>query len=260
MNKNKRIILSIVYALLLVTTSILGTIAYLTSEASVVNTFTVGQVNIALDETKVNEDGIPVDKEGNPVEKDPTTGKYLNAARTEENGGNAYHLIPGKNEIKDPTITIKEDSEQAYVRMVLTIQNASAVQAIVDNDVHGLNDFSDLLIGWDNTKWIYQGYKQEDYNSTNNTMTFEFRYHAPVIGGDEDIALEPLFTELRVPATLNSDEIESLYIENDEDATFKMIIVGHAIQAVGFTADEEKNLTAQDVAWLAFDEQKATNP
>ena len=249
--KKKEILLACICAVLLVVTSILGTVAYLTSEATVTNTFTVGKVNITLDETKVNEDGLPVDAFGNVVEKDETTGEYTGALKTEEGTGNDYLLIPGKNAIKDPTVTIKEKSEDSYVRMILTVQNASAVQAIIDNSKHGLDDFSSLLVGYNPTIWIYEGFEL----GTNNTISFEFRYHKICEGKNEAYRLEPLFTEVYVPATLTSEEVASLHNASDPEATFKMIVVAHAIQTFGFEADIENNKTAQDIAWEAFDYQ-----
>ncbi|MDY5347494.1 MAG: hypothetical protein SPG37_07790, partial [Eubacteriales bacterium] len=58
--KNKALLLTLC-AMLLVAASIFGTVAYLTSKTeNVVNTFTVGQVKITLDEAKVDADGKPV--------------------------------------------------------------------------------------------------------------------------------------------------------------------------------------------------------
>ena len=58
--KNKALLLTLC-AMLLVAASIFGTVAYLTSKTeNVVNTFTVGQVKITLDEAEVDADGKPV--------------------------------------------------------------------------------------------------------------------------------------------------------------------------------------------------------
>ena len=46
-------------AVILVVGTILGTVAYLQDTASVVNTFTVGNVHLKLDEAKVDEKGEP---------------------------------------------------------------------------------------------------------------------------------------------------------------------------------------------------------
>ena len=86
--KKSKVLVMTLCAVLLVATTVLGTMAYLTSEASVVNTFTVGKVEITLDEAKVNPDGTPVTP----------------AARTD--AGNVYHLIPGKTYPKDPIIHV----------------------------------------------------------------------------------------------------------------------------------------------------------
>lgn len=69
-------------AVLLVAGSIAGTMAYLTAEKTITNTFTAGKVDIALAET---------------------------------NSQASYKLIPGKNYTKDPTITVVEGSEDCYI-------------------------------------------------------------------------------------------------------------------------------------------------
>ncbi len=92
--KTKALILSLC-AILLVATSVLGTMAYLTSQDSVTNTFTVGKVNITLDETDVDSA---------PGSSGPSRDQ-----------SNAYHLIPGSTYTKDPIIHVRGDSESCYV-------------------------------------------------------------------------------------------------------------------------------------------------
>ena len=230
MKLNKKVVLSIVCAVLMVATSVLGTIAYLTSQKSITNTFTVGNVEITLDETDVDENGEPV--------IDPDT---QNPIRTEE--GNEYHLIPGERFIKDPTITVLAGSEESYVRMIMKVYNASAVDAIIANPVHGLTDYADLFDGWDETKWLYEGFEKDD---TNDIISFEFRYFEKVDGFDDeekanDIVLEPLFTELVAPGTLTNEELDTLY---GDAGDFKIDVEGHAIQTAGFNTEDE--------AWAAF--------
>ena len=57
--KRKALLLSLC-AVLLVVASVMGTMAYLTSTDTVTNTFTVGNVQIKLDEAAVNPDGTPI--------------------------------------------------------------------------------------------------------------------------------------------------------------------------------------------------------
>ena len=252
MRKRKQVLLTAVCAVLLVATSILGTIAYLTSQATVTNTFTIGNVEIKLEETDVDEDGNVLDEDGNILEKDDE-GNYIGTPnRTEE--GNEYHLIPGKTYLKDPKMTVLKGSEESYIRMILTIHNKTDVETIINN--HKLTDYSALIGGWDSEKWIYHDYTVDE---TEDTISFEFRYYTTVEGVvvddeekeiEQNVVLEPLFTELIVPGEITNEELEALY---DDD--FKMVVEGHAIQKAGFEADTENNKTAEDVAWEAFDQQ-----
>ena len=56
--KSKALLLTLC-AVLLVAASVLGTMAYLTSTAKVENTFTIGKVEITLDETDVTNPNGP---------------------------------------------------------------------------------------------------------------------------------------------------------------------------------------------------------
>lgn len=235
MKKRNKVLLTGVSAAALVTVSVLGTIAYLTSTDTVTNTFSVGKVGISLVETQVDENGVPVeDDEGNPL-------------KTTE--GNNYRIVPGMSYTKDPTMTVEAGSDDAYLRMLMTVSDHKDVQAIIDNEAHGLTDYADLLTGWNETEWLYEGFEVDE---DADTITFEFRYKETVDGfGDtadaetgelpeEAVTLSPLFTGLKIPGTLTSDEVASL-------DKFEMTLVGHAIQATGF-ADA-------DAAWVAFDGQ-----
>ena len=91
--KSKALLLALC-AVLLVAASVLGTMAYLTSQAEVTNTFTVGSVSITLDEAPVDENG------------EATTGTRV----TE----NSYKLMPGHKYDKDPTIHVAANSEDCW--------------------------------------------------------------------------------------------------------------------------------------------------
>ena len=96
MKKKTKALMLVLCAVLLVTASVLGTMAYLTSTDQVVNTFTVGKVAITLDEAKVDPDGTAV----TPAE------------RVKEN---AYHLLPGHTYTKDPTVHVQANSEDSFI-------------------------------------------------------------------------------------------------------------------------------------------------
>ncbi len=195
-------------AVLLVGTSILGTMAYLTSTDTVTNTFTVGNVNITLDEAEANADGTLV-------------------AGAERVKANEYKLMPGHTYNKDPMVTVKAGSEDAYIRMVVTVNKKAALDAI------GINTL-EVFQGYDSTKWTLASQKTGE----NDTMVYEFRYYTTVSTVDaEDTALEPLFEQIVVPGDITNEQLATL-------ANLQINIVANAIQADGFeTADD---------AWAAF--------
>ena len=122
--RNKALLL-VLCAVALVASSILGTLAYLTSRDTVTNTFTVGSVHIALDEAKVNEDGTYVTDHDNRVKE------------------NKYHLLPGHTYYKDPTVTVQEGSEDAYVRMIVRVENFASLESAIPA-AYGAEYYADL--------------------------------------------------------------------------------------------------------------------
>ncbi len=209
----KALILS-VCAVLVAAASVLGTLAYLTSQDTIVNTFTVGQVSIVLDETKVTPDGKPVE----------------GADRVE---GNEYHLLPGQTYTKDPRMTVVKGSEEAYVRMLVTVNCLKELDAIFASE--GV-DLAAVFNGYDAETWIY---KTATKDADENTITYEFRYKETVTPtADADLVLDALFDAITVPVSMTGEDLAKI-------KELTITVVGHAIQAAGF--DNE------DAAWTAFD-------
>lgn len=103
--KRKALLLSLC-AVLLVVASVMGTMAYLTAKSDeVVNTFTVGKVNITLDEA-------PVDTNGNVIDGDRRT-------------RNQYLLVPGQSYTKDPIVHVTAGSENSWIFVEVTNTLAS---------------------------------------------------------------------------------------------------------------------------------------
>lgn len=216
MKTGNKILLWCLCIVAVVVISVTGTLAYLTDRDSAVNTFTVGQVDITLDEAKVNTDGTPV----------------KGAERVQEN---EYHLIPGQTYTKDPMITVKAGSAKSYVRMMVTLNNADKLLEIFGEEFLPEN----YVEGWDSSIWecVKVGKIAED-----NTITYEFRYYQTVTAA-EDKTLEPLFTELIVPQTMTGEQLKNL----NDPGKFTITVHGHAIQAAGFENADE--------AWAAFEKQ-----
>ena len=115
--KTKALVLALC-AVLLVVTTVFVTMAFLTSEDSVQNTFTVGEVTISLDELDVDEDDLLTDNK--EYTKDGIT--------TTRDKANEYKLIPGKTYKKDPTIHVgaKRGPCYLFVKVENGLENAEA--------------------------------------------------------------------------------------------------------------------------------------
>lgn len=238
--KSKALLLTLC-AVLLVAASVLGTMAYLTSTDTVTNTFTVGKVEIKLDEAKVTADGIPVE----------------GAARVTEN---SYKLMPGNTYTKDPTVTVKAGSEASYVRMKVTFNNAKKIIALCTDP-----EFADEVTGAENAfplirmvnfveanaaKWdgiipdnmVETGEMLADakyfaYDKTADTLTYIFYYRETVTAPTADVVLPVLFDSIKVPEWVTGEQLAELN-------NFQITVIAEAIQAGSF-ADA-------DDAWSHF--------
>ena len=93
MKTARKAILLVLCVICLVVASVMGTLAYLTDTETVENTFTVGNIVITLNEEDVD---------GSSANKD-------------RDQANEYHLLPGKDYKKDPTIHVDASSEECYL-------------------------------------------------------------------------------------------------------------------------------------------------
>lgn len=106
MKKMKKVLLLVLCAALLVGATIAGTVAYLTSQAEVKNTFTVGHVAITMDEFDYDD----------------------STANADRDIANEYKLIPGQTYIKDPLIHVGAQSENCYL-FIQVVNEISAIEA-----------------------------------------------------------------------------------------------------------------------------------
>ncbi len=226
----KKKLLSLLCVALLVVGAVVGTYAYLFDSDEAVNTFTVGNVEIDLDEALVDEYGNPLkvtkgEGETEIVEKVDTV---EDADRIHD--GNTYKLIPGHTYVKDPTVTVKAGSERSYVRMFVTFNYSSQLDTVVPNA-----DLTSIFNGY-NAKWQLADVVED---SKANTRTYEFRYADTVttLEPKEDDVLEPLFTGFTLPSNITKEQLATLVTTDDEGNItdqFKITVVAQAIQADTF--------------------------
>lgn len=222
--KSKALLLTLC-AVLLIAASVLGTMAYLTSTDTVTNTFTVGKVEIKLDETDVT----------NP-----------NGPRVQ---ANSYKLLPGLTYTKDPTVTVKAGSEESYVRMKVTFNNAKEIIALCTDpeyadEVTGVENAFPLIrmvnfVKANAAKWdgiIPDNMVDTEemladkyyFDAANDTLTYYFYYNETVGAPNGDVRLPVLFNSITVPEWATGEQIAKLN-------NFKITVVAEAIQADGFT-------------------------
>ena len=199
----KKSIALVMMAVLLVAASVMGTLAYLTSTASVTNTFTVGKVAIKLDEAAANTDGTLVP----------------NADRVKTN---SYKLLPGHTYNKDPMVTVLKGSEPSYIKMTVTFSKANELDAIFAPT--GAN-LTSIFKGYDAANWIAKGNTKD---ATANTRTYEFWYKEPVGAPTADVALDALFDSITVPGEITQKQLETI-------ADMTITVNAYAIQADGST-------------------------
>lgn len=225
--KSKALLLTLC-AVLLIAASVLGTMAYLTSTDTVTNTFTVGKVEIKLDETDVT----------NP------TGPRVKA--------NSYKLMPGTTYTKDPTVTVKAGSEESYVRMKVTFNNAAALMEMLpsaDNledftpdeialikkiaPILFLTNYTAVDAGW-LPEYTMSGMEKTladpnyfVYDAANDTVTYIFYYPTTVTATTADVTLPALFDTIKVPEHVTGEQLAKLN-------NFKITVVAEAIQAGSF--------------------------
>lgn len=136
--KKKIISLCLVAALAVV--AIAGTsLAYFTDKDAKTNTFTLGNVDIELNE---------------------------------ENWAAPTAAVPDVEYAKDPVVTNIGEND-AWIRVDVTLSDAAAFTAAAAK--HQITDLATIFAGHDETKWTLAG--EPVYNNENDTLTYSYYYN-----------------------------------------------------------------------------------
>lgn len=162
MKTARKALMLILCAALLVSATVMGTLAYLADDDAVTNSFTVGNVAIVLDEADVDESKTNVTTEG-------------------RDQANKYHLIPGSSYVKDPTVHVDDESEEAW--LFVKVENGI-------KDIEAAGEKGTIATQLGNNGWtlvadetnIY-AYK-ETVTAGDDVVVFE----AFTVAGDADVA------------------------------------------------------------------------
>ena len=229
----RRTLLVCLCALAIVTVAVSGTLAWLVDTSNqVTNTFTYGDINLSLEETKTNENGEPLDANGDVIPEGATT------APQKTTSGNEYKMVPGKVFLKDPVVTVKANSEKCWLFVELTEKGRATVGGTnftFDNYLtYAVADDWQPLAGQDG---VY--YRIVEMNE------------AP-----QDFAVLKN-NRISVPDTVNKEMLLALDATGAEKV--ELSITAYAVQYLGFEADNDEPAAAQK-AWETAKPQPPTNP
>lgn len=187
-------------AVVLVGGSIAGTLAYMTSKTSEVkNTFSIGKVEISLDETDV-DDSTP---------------------DQERDTSNKYNLVPDQTYKKDPTIHFAQDSADSWLFV------------LVKNDIHDFEptNTADTI----NQQIVNNGWKElsgaelpEQYQDDPNVKV----YYQEVSANTSDKAIDyKVFDTFTIDPTVTAEQLNTV---NNKTV---INIIGYAIQKANSITD-----------------------
>ena len=237
----KKKILAIVLCVAMLTIAIAGgTMAYFTDKEAQTNTFTAGKVEITLDEAEVKKDETPTSS---------TYGDLIATGKRTSDDQDYGKLFPGQEIDKDPTIKLKDGSEDAYIAAKITVTSGGdihsyqneegewvyilGVEQEYDNiNIHvlakgGLLKPSEMVNGWNGLSMVHKTNSAVVYQVANretNTYTFYVFILDKVSSTDEPIVL---FEKLTIPTAWDNEEMRRF-----ED--FSIDIQAFATQEYGF--------------------------
>ena len=222
----KRFVAILLCVTLVALAAIGATFAYLTSTATVNNTFTMGNVKITLDESKVDE-----------------SGKVVEGA--DRVTANTYGIYPGLVVTKDPTVH-NTGKNGAYVRAVVTIENGMNWLGLYNENVWtaaGEDAFNAMINNTLGEGWelVDIAYDMSGPNHPTSDFVATLKYTKVLNANDDTTAM---FSQIAFPTKLTGNDVTTRIDQNGE---FGIKVIAQAIQADGFDTWEK--------AFEAFDAQ-----
>lgn len=203
-----KILILLLALVLLVGCVVGGTVAWLMTKTDpVVNTFTVGKVDITLKEHVL----------------DVSTGQWQNPDLLTDVGNSSIQALPGREIMKDPTLTVVKGSEECYVRVFMRIDwSPEADREFAEFAYYDWFDF--------NTDWQIRRIYDGSYATNGKYIgydIYELRYIPGAVDATTSEQKIPVIYKMTIPNYLEVDEINAL-----EGAS--LTLVAQAIQAEGF--------------------------
>lgn len=222
MNKRK-LVLMLASVALIATVGVGATLAYFTDSTELFNKVETGYVDITISENRVtvNPETEEITRE---VIYDDNVSREGYALKFED-------VMPGQTLDKDPTISLKNDSQTAYVRVKLIVDVPDGVE--VDEDFAGqLDDLYDVI----QSSMVASG--NWAYNSVEEALYYQY------IVDDETAA--NLFKTVTIPTGWDNSAANQ---------TFNITIKAEGIQSEYLTDVLERDVSGKIIGWngLPFD-------
>lgn len=226
MNKAKKIMMLAACAVLLVCISVGATLAYLTDTDAVTNTFTLGQVGLSLDEADTD---------------DSTLYKERDTA-------NKYHLMPGGQYDKDPTVHVDANSEACWLFVkvengIAPIEAAASYEKADGESATGTIAEQMAEFGWKKLNGVDNVYYQK-HAAKSETVTDYVVFKNFKISGD--VTNQPLTTNDGEEQVITN---ALMYLPTYDDAEIK--VTAYAIQLEGFNDSKKTDAENAAAAWAA---------
>lgn len=277
--KSKALLLSLC-AVLLVAATVLGTIAWLTAQDSVTNTFTVGNVKIELKEPETDKfgehyyqkaDGGVSGEEKTEVEIPDSSSLRSNWDKYVIVDKNDYTLRPGQEYAKEPHIILDDNSENCYyfVKIDNQLKGIECETFREGDDFYTTIEEQMKILGWAKVEGYTGVYALHYVEMKPESDEDELSPERRVVGTERDSSTGglldgdkyvPVFTCFRVKDDVDGDTLKSL--------TGKTItITAYAVQADGLNAvtEEGTNVVSDAELWAtafpeAAESTKITTP
>ena len=237
MKQSRKILCGILAICTVAALGIGGTLAFLTDSEQVTNHFSMGDLDITIDEPHWDDDGDNGGTPGDPSDDTPGDGEGLN---------------PGDTRDKDPTVSAVEGD--SYMRVVMMIKDEKG-NVITDNDRLELilqtiryadSDAIKEGIGYtlkDIEKYpmINKDLYDED-SARSSTGVYYYNYKKIFKQGDE----AELFSDVVIPLDWGHPQVEKV-------GKYQIVLQAQAIQSAGFK-DAAAAFTAMDAQIAAMPE------
>lgn len=242
MKRSKKILAGALAICTVAALGIGGTLAFLTDSEQVTNHFSMGDLDITIDEPNW-DDGTSSDDGGTPEDPgDDTPGTP----------GDGTGLVPGDTRDKDPTVTAVEGD--SYMRVVMMVE---------DEDGNVITDETRLNLILQTIRYaeddaLKEGTKYSladisKYKTVNETLytldtkkstagIYYYNYNGIFKQGDK----AELFSDAVIPTDWGHDELNKI-------GKYQIVLQAQAIQSAGFGDDA-------DAAFAAMDEEIAAMP